>query len=67
MSAHSPHNEPSADSDEGNYALLDRLAAEYAERLRNGERPELREYADRHPDLARNPRTVPGDGLDRAR
>ena len=53
MSALAPQNEPPPDSDAGNYALLDQLAAEYAERLRKGERPELREYIDRHPDLAR--------------
>jgi eukaryotic-like serine/threonine-protein kinase len=41
-----------SDSDAGRYALLDQLAADYAERFRNGERPDVREYIDRHPDLA---------------
>jgi eukaryotic-like serine/threonine-protein kinase len=39
-----------ADSDK--YDLLDRLADEFAERYRRGERPSLQEYADRYPDLA---------------
>ena len=34
------------------YDLLDRLAEEFAERFRRGERPALKEYTDRHPDLA---------------
>jgi WD40 repeat protein/serine/threonine protein kinase len=33
-------------------ALLERLAEEFVERHRRGERPALSEYADRHPDLA---------------
>jgi serine/threonine protein kinase len=33
-------------------ALLDRLADEFAERRRRGERPSLTEYADRYPELA---------------
>jgi eukaryotic-like serine/threonine-protein kinase len=40
------------DSDSDKYALLDRLAAEFAARYRQGERPALKEYADRHPELA---------------
>jgi WD40 repeat protein/serine/threonine protein kinase/Flp pilus assembly protein TadD len=40
------------DSGSGQYALLDRLAEEFAERYRCGERPSLREYTDRYPDLA---------------
>jgi WD40 repeat protein/serine/threonine protein kinase/Flp pilus assembly protein TadD len=40
------------DSGSGQYALLDRLAEEFAERYRRGERPSLREYTDRYPDLA---------------
>src|SRR5262245_47151246 len=32
--------------------LLDRLVEEFAARLRRGERPALKEYADRHPELA---------------
>jgi len=35
-----------------NYALLGRLADEFAERYRRGERPALKEYIDRYPDLA---------------
>jgi serine/threonine protein kinase/WD40 repeat protein len=31
---------------------LERLAADFAERLRRGERPSLTEYAERHPELA---------------
>src|SRR3954454_18184238 len=34
------------------YALLDRLAEEFVERFRRGERPALKEYTDRHPELA---------------
>src|SRR5262249_41757731 len=40
------------DSGAGQYALLDQLAEEFAERYRRGERPSLREYTDRYPDLA---------------
>jgi WD40 repeat protein/serine/threonine protein kinase len=40
-----------ADSSE-NYALLGRLADEFAERFRRGERPALSEYTDRYPELA---------------
>ena len=40
------------DSGSGQYALLDRLAEEFAERYRRGERPGIREYTDRYPDLA---------------
>jgi serine/threonine protein kinase/WD40 repeat protein len=36
----------------GKYELLDKLAEEFAERFRRGERPSLQEYIDRHPDLA---------------
>src|SRR5262245_4829721 len=32
--------------------LLTRLADEFAQRYRRGERPSLREYTDRHPELA---------------
>ncbi len=32
--------------------LLDRLVEDFAARLRRGERPALKEYADRHPELA---------------
>ncbi len=34
------------------YVLLNRLADEFAERYRRGERPSLQEYVDRYPDLA---------------
>ena len=34
------------------YALLDCLAEEFAERYRRGERPALKEYIDRYPELA---------------
>ncbi len=40
------------DSDPGKYARLDRLATEFAARYRRGERPSLKEYADRYPELA---------------
>jgi serine/threonine protein kinase/tetratricopeptide (TPR) repeat protein/WD40 repeat protein len=41
---------PSSDSSRD--ALLERLAEEFVERHRRGERPAPSEYADRHPDLA---------------
>jgi serine/threonine protein kinase len=41
---------PSSDSSRD--ALLERLAEEYVERHRRGERPALTEYAELHPDLA---------------
>ena len=34
------------------YHLLDQLAEEFAARFRRGERPSLKEYTDRYPDLA---------------
>jgi serine/threonine protein kinase/WD40 repeat protein/tetratricopeptide (TPR) repeat protein len=34
------------------YDLLDRLASEFADRLRRGERPTVREYAEKYPALA---------------
>ena len=34
------------------YALLDRLAEEFVERFRRGERPSLEEYTELHPELA---------------
>ncbi len=40
-------NSPSEDCD-----LLDRLAEEFAARFRRGERPALKEYTDRYPELA---------------
>ena len=39
-------------SDSEQYDLLDRLAEEFAERFRRGERPALKEYTDRYPELA---------------
>ena len=41
---------PNSDSEQ--YDLLDRLAEEFAERFRRGERPALEEYTDRYPELA---------------
>ncbi len=38
--------------DSNDYDLLDRLAGEFADRLRRGERPTVREYAERYPELA---------------
>jgi len=45
-------------SDSGRYDLLDRLAEEFAERFRRGERPSLEEYTDRYPDLAEDIREL---------
>ncbi len=39
-------------SESEQYDLLDRLAEELADRLRRGERPVLKEYTDRYPELA---------------
>ena len=39
-------------SESGQYDLLDRLAEEFAGRFRRGERPALKEYTDRYPELA---------------
>jgi len=39
-------------SDSGKYDLLDQLAEEFAARFRRGERPALKEYTDRYPELA---------------
>ena len=41
---------PTSDSEQ--YDLLDRLAEEFADRFRRGERPALKEYTDRYPELA---------------
>ena len=49
MTTH-PASDPGSSS--ANYDLLDRLADEFAERFRRGERPSLKEYTDRYPDLA---------------
>ena len=35
----------------GQYDLLDQLAEEFADRFRRGERPSLKEYIDRYPEL----------------
>ena len=43
---------PSPTSDSSRDALLERLAEEFVERHRRGERPPLSEYIDRYPDLA---------------
>ena len=37
---------------------LDRLAEEFVARFRDGERPSLTEYVERHPDLAEDIREV---------
>ena len=39
-------------SESEQYDLLDRLADEFAARFRRGERPALKEYTDRYPELA---------------
>src|SRR6516162_1134545 len=39
-------------SSSGAYRLIDQLADEFAERYRKGERPSLKEYVDRYPNLA---------------
>ena len=39
-------------SSSGKYERLDRLAEEFAERYRRGERPSLTEYVERYPHLA---------------
>ncbi len=39
-------------SESDQYDLLDQLAEEFAARFRRGERPSLKEYTDRHPNLA---------------
>src|SRR5262249_47777682 len=41
-----------SEAESARYALLDDLAAEVTARLRAGERPSLKEYLDRYPDLA---------------
>ena len=40
------------DSESEQYNLLDQLAEEFAERFRRGERPALKEYTERYPELA---------------
>jgi serine/threonine protein kinase len=45
-------------SESGNFALLDKLADEFAARFRRGERPTLEEYIDRYPDLAEDIRDM---------
>src|SRR5262245_15285611 len=44
--------DPFASLDPDDESLLSRLADEYARRLRNGERPDVEEYARAHPRLA---------------
>ena len=39
-------------SESERFALLDRLAEEFANRFRSGERPSIEEYTDRFPELA---------------
>jgi tetratricopeptide (TPR) repeat protein len=43
---------PSDSSSSRDYDLLDRLVEEFNERFRKGERPSIKEYCDRHPELA---------------
>ena len=38
--------------DSQGYDRLDRLAEEFADRFRRGERPSMKEYTDRYPELA---------------
>ncbi len=45
-------------SSESHSALVLELAEEFLERYRQGQRPSLKEYADRHPDLAAEIREV---------
>src|SRR5262245_47940711 len=47
-----------ATSDSGKYDLLDRLAEEFADRFRRGERPALEEYTKRYPELAQEIREL---------
>src|SRR6187551_1939844 len=39
-------------SDSRDYGLIDRLAEEFAERFRDGERPSVQEYCDQYPQIA---------------
>ena len=41
-----------SNSESEQYDLLDQLAEEFAARFRRGERPALKEYTDRYPELA---------------
>ena len=45
-------------SESEQFNLLDRLAEEFAERFRRGERPALKEYIDRYPELANDIREL---------
>ncbi|HMF19928.1 MAG TPA: protein kinase, partial [Gemmataceae bacterium] len=45
-------------SESENYALLDQLAEEFAARYRGGERPSLKEYTDRYPEMAEDIREL---------
>src|ERR1035438_2809727 len=45
-------------SDSEQYNLLDQLAEEFAARFRRGERPSLKEYTDRYPELAEDIREL---------
>ena len=46
------------DFSESRSAIVLELAEEFLERYRNGERPSMREYTDRHPELAAEIREV---------
>jgi serine/threonine protein kinase len=45
-------------SQSGDYALLDQLVEEFADRYRRGQRPSLQEYLDKYPHLANDLREV---------
>ena len=47
-----------SNSESEQYDLLDRLAEEFAERFRRGERPALSEYTNRYPELANDIREL---------
>jgi serine/threonine protein kinase len=47
-----------ADLSEAHDVLLNQLAEEFAARQRNGERPRVEGYCDRHPELASDIRTI---------
>lgn len=50
-------SDPTSES-AANYVLLTRLADEFADRYRAGERPALQEYLDRYPHLAEDIREL---------
>lgn len=52
------NNESSEQSEVNNSVLVEQLAEEYLSRLRNGRRPRVSEYTDKHPELADDIRDV---------